>query len=65
MTNNVGNVDRYVRAVLGLALIAFAWFYPAVPYSFLGWIGIIPLLTAVFGLCPLYSVLGLNTCRIA
>jgi Protein of unknown function (DUF2892) len=62
MNTNVGSVDRIIRVVLGLALIAFAWFYPQTPYSYLGWIGIVPILTAVFGTCPLYSVLGISTC---
>lgn len=57
--SNVGTVDRIFRVILGIALIAMtltgvvgAW----------GWIGVVPLLTAAFGSCPLYTVLGLNTC---
>jgi hypothetical protein len=65
--NNVGMTDRIVRIVVGLALIAFALGYlaPGVSYRWIGWIGIIPLATAVFGTCPLYSVLGMSTCSAA
>ena len=61
---NVGLVDRIVRIVGGLALIAFALGYlaPGTGYNWLGWIGVVPLLTAAVGSCPLYSVLGLSTC---
>jgi len=64
MKNNVGNIDRIVRIVLGAALIAFALglVAPGTGYNWLGWIGVIPLLTAAVGSCPLYSVLGLSTC---
>lgn len=62
MNINIGTADRVIRVVVGLALIAFAWFYSNVPYSYLGWIGIIPILTAAIGFCPLYAVLGISTC---
>lgn len=64
---NVGMVDRIVRIVLGVALIAFALGYiaPAAPYHWLGWIGIVPLATAIFATCPLYSLLGMSTCPVA
>lgn len=58
MTKNVGTIDRILRAVLGLALIGCAlkngplW----------TWIGVVPLATAAFSFCPLYSVLGFKTC---
>jgi hypothetical protein len=64
---NVGVVDRAVRIVVGLALIAFALGYlaPGTGYNWLGWIGVVPLLTAAVGSCPLYSALGLSTCPVA
>jgi hypothetical protein len=64
---NVGVVDRAVRIVIGLALIAFALGYlaPGTGYNWLGWIGVVPLLTAAVGSCPLYSALGLSTCPVA
>jgi hypothetical protein len=64
MTENVGQTDRIVRAVVGLLLIAFALpiGFPETGWNWVGWIGLIPLLTAFFGICPAYSVLGISTC---
>ena len=64
MQSNVGLIDRIVRVVVGLALIAYAiplGFAPA-GWNWVGWIGIVPLLTGLFGACPLYTLLGLSTC---
>jgi hypothetical protein len=61
MSNNVGSVDRVVRVLIGLVLLAFA-FYSGYQYAWLGYIGIVPILTAIFGTCPLYSLLGVSTC---
>ena len=63
MDRNVGVFDRVLRLVLGCGLIGFAWFYPNIPWSPLGWIGVVPLVTALVGTCPLYSLLGLSTCK--
>lgn len=57
---NVGKADRVVRIFLGLALISLVFVGPQTPW---GWIGIIPLLTAFAGTCPLYSLLGVSTCQ--
>lgn len=67
MKSNVGNFDRVIRFVVGLALIAFALGFvaPGSGWNGFGWIGVIPLATAVVGLCPLYSLLGLSTCAVA
>jgi hypothetical protein len=61
MKTNVGGIDRILRIVLGLALIALtltgvigAW----------GWIGVVPVLTAAMGFCPLYTVLGFSSCPV-
>ena len=64
MTTNVGTIDRILRIILGLALIASAipYGFPQVGWNWIGWVGIVPILTAVFGLCPLYSLLGISTC---
>lgn len=56
---NVGTVDKVIRIILGLVLIALVFVGPQTPW---GWIGIIPLATGLIGFCPLYSVLGMNTC---
>ena len=64
MATNIGAIDRMARLAIGLALIAYAiplGFTPS-GWNWLGWIGVVPLLTAVFGFCPLYTLLGLSTC---
>ncbi|KQZ00393.1 hypothetical protein ASD45_05620 [Pseudolabrys sp. Root1462] len=63
MTMNVGMIDRVVRIVVGIALIAFALglIAPGTSWAWVGWIGVVPLLTAVFGTCPLYSMVGCST----
>lgn len=61
MKKNVGGVDRILRIVVGLALIAFALFSGS-PYAIYGWIGVVPLLTAFVSFCPAYVLIGLSTC---
>lgn len=56
---NVGGIDRVLRIVLGLVLITLVFVGPQTP---LGWIGLVPLLTGLLRTCPLYSLLGMNTC---
>ena len=56
---NVGTVDKVIRIILGLVLLALVFVGPQTPW---GWIGIIPLATGLIGFCPLYSVFGINTC---
>ncbi len=64
MTTNIGMIDRILRTVAGVALIAFALGYiaPGVSWSWIGWIGVVPLLTALVGNCPAYTLLGISTC---
>lgn len=66
MAQNVGTIDRIARIVLGLALIAFALglFAPGTGYNWLGWVGVVPLLTAFAGFCPAYRLFGLSSCPI-
>jgi hypothetical protein len=59
MQTNVGGIDRIVRAVIGLALIALTL---AGTIGVWGWIGVVPLLTAALGFCPLYTMLGFSSC---
>lgn len=63
MTANVGTIDRLARIVVGLALIAFALGYiaPGTSWSWVGWIGVVPILTALVGYCPAYSIVGCST----
>ncbi|MGE5026849.1 MAG: DUF2892 domain-containing protein [Betaproteobacteria bacterium] len=59
MTANVGTIDRVIRIVVGLALLAWAAFFNGPVWA---WIGVLPLATGVLRICPAYSVLGINTC---
>jgi len=59
MKLNVGSIDRALRVVAGLALIGLTL---AGMIGVWGWIGIVPLATALFSFCPLYTLLGVNTC---
>ncbi len=61
MKSNVGGIDRILRIVIGLALIALTL---TGTIGVWGWIGVVPLLTAGLGICPLYSVLGFSTCPV-
>lgn len=61
MKTNVGTIDRIIRAVVGIALISQAFAGPLGP-AWWGWIGIVPLATAVMGWCPPYAMLGISTC---
>lgn len=66
MTKNMGGVDRALRIVAGLLLLAFAITgQPATGYNWIGWIGAIPLITAFIGWCPAYTLFGLSTCPVA
>ncbi|WP_435106239.1 YgaP family membrane protein [Arhodomonas sp. AD133] len=58
---NIGSVDRAVRAVAGIALIAAAVLGDGMAW---GWIGLIPLATAVVSFCPAYRLLGWRTCKL-
>jgi hypothetical protein len=67
MSANVGNIDRVARLVIGLALIAFAIpiGFPSTGWNWVGWVGVIPIGTAIFGYCPAYALFGLSTCPAA
>jgi CHASE2 domain-containing sensor protein len=63
MTINEGWLDRTLRVVVGLALIAFAY-YGVASYgtiAYFGWIGVVPLVTGLVGWCPVYSLMGIGT----
>jgi Protein of unknown function (DUF2892) len=64
MSTNIGVFDRLARIVIGILLVAYAIpiGFSQTGWNWVGWIGVVPLLTAVFGICPLYSVLGISTC---
>jgi Protein of unknown function (DUF2892) len=59
MKCNVGGIDRVLRIVVGLVLVGLA---ASGIVGVWGWIGIVPLATGLFRFCPLYPVLGINSC---
>ncbi len=61
MKSNVGGIDRVLRIVVGLALIALTL---TGAIGVWGWIGLLPLATAAMGFCPLYTVLGFSSCPV-
>ncbi len=65
MSKNIGNADRAVRIVLGLLLIAYALglIFPNTGWNWLGWIGVVAILTALIRVCPAYTILGVRTGR--
>jgi len=61
MKSNVSGLDKILRIVIGIALVALAitgvigvW----------GWIGVVPLLTGLIGKCPAYSIFGISSCPV-
>ena len=56
---NEGTVDRVIRIVVGLGILSLTFVGPR---SLLGLIGLVPLLTGAAGFCPLYRMVGINTC---
>lgn len=61
MKVNVGTIDRALRVLLGLGLLGFALLADS-PLRWWGLVGLVPLLTAAAGFCPLYALLGISTC---
>ena len=59
MKSNVGGIDKWLRNVVGLLLIAWA----ATGGPVWAWIGVVPLATGLFNFCPLYRLVGINTCK--
>ncbi len=62
MKTNEGTVDRALRVLLGVVLLALVFVGPATPW---GLLGLIPLATGLVGFCPLYRLIGLSTCPVA
>ena len=59
MNINEGTIDRVVRVVIGIGLLALVFVGPK---TWLGLIGLVPLVTGIVGFCPLYRVIGIRTC---
>jgi hypothetical protein len=60
MKVNIGNTERMIRIVAGLVIIGAGVAFQ----SWWGVIGLVPLFTGVFRFCPLYTMLGINTCKL-
>lgn len=59
MKVNVGSTERTIRIVAGVIIIALGVYYQ----SLWGVIGLVPLMTGLFRFCPLYTILGINSCK--
>ena len=57
MKKNIGSIDKILRIIVGVALLVYGF----INGSLIGLIGIIPIMTALINICPLYSMLGINT----
>lgn len=62
MSKNMGGIDRAFRLIVGLVLLSLVFIGPQTPW---GWVGLIPLVTAAIGWCPLYTMLGMKTSKTA
>lgn len=60
MPRNMGSADRWIRALVGIALLSLVFVGPRTPW---GYLGLIPLVTALVGSCPLYQLFGWSTNR--
>ncbi len=65
MNKNVGGIDKILRIIVGIVLIGYAVAGPAMGmetgYNYWGWVGVIPLGTALINFCPLYTIFGFKT----
>lgn len=59
MKHNVGNVDRWIRIVLGIIIAALGWYFK----TWWGLVALIPLVTAFVSFCPIYPIFGLSTAK--
>lgn len=61
MKPNEGTIDRVLRVVVGLGILSLAFAGPQTPW---GYVVLVPLATGLIGFCPLYAMLGINTCSV-
>jgi len=64
VVRNIGALDRLLRFYLGLAMIGFAlpFWAPQTGWNWIGWLGIVPLVSSLAGTCGLYRLIGVTTC---
>ena len=60
MKQNIHNIERVVRVVIGAAIVSLVFIGPQSPW---GWLGVIPLATGIIGCCPPNALLGISTCK--
>lgn len=60
MKQNVGDLDRFIRVIIGVLLLSLLIFLDG-GTRWIGLIGLIPLATALMNYCPLYTLFGINT----
>ena len=58
MQRNEGTLDRAVRIIAGLGILSLVFVGPQTPW---GWLGLVPLVTGLVGICPAYGLLGIRT----
>ncbi|MEQ1618445.1 MAG: DUF2892 domain-containing protein [Terricaulis sp.] len=61
MKTNEGAIDRVLRVLVGLGVLSLAFVGPQTPW---GYVGLVPLITGLVGYCPVYAMLGFNTCPV-
>ena len=59
LPHNENTIDRALRVILGIAVLALVFVGPRTPW---GWLGLVPLVTGLVGSCPVYTLLGVSTC---
>lgn len=62
--SNVGSLDRVLRVIAGIVLLALFFIYPDASWRWFTLIGVVPLVTGLMGTCPAYSILGISTCKV-
>jgi hypothetical protein len=61
MKTNEGTIDRVLRVLVGAGILSLAFIGPQTSWAYFG---LVPLLTGLFGFCPLYAMFGINTCGV-
>lgn len=59
MKLNLGNIDRWLRILIGAFVLSLVFWGPQTPW---GWVGLVFIVTGLIGNCPIYTILGIRTC---